>query len=75
MSIAHELDALARKLAGRLQQEDTPLDRQIDGFKALTLYHVALLKAKKRRAGDDDYDDEETDTTMEGIRERIRAVK
>jgi hypothetical protein len=76
--IAKELDLLARKLAKKLSQEETPLTQKIDGFKALTTYHLGVVKASKKPASDsdvaDDEDEESSSTTIAGIREKIRAV-
>lgn len=43
-SLKDELDKIALSLAAAIQVEECPLDAKLDAFKALTAYHLGLLR-------------------------------
>lgn len=43
-SLKDELDKIALSLAAAIQTEECPLDAKLDAFKALTSYHLGLLR-------------------------------
>lgn len=51
-SLRNELDTIAIKIAAVLQNEKIPFDAMLDGFKALTAYHLGLLKKGDKQAED-----------------------
>lgn len=48
-----ELDKIALSLASAIQQEECPLDAKLDAFKALTAYHLGLLRKNASQPADD----------------------
>ena len=77
MDIRTKLDNLAKSIAAKADDDDTPFVDRVDAFKALHAYYVTLLKHKE---GDDDGDTgfnfnngihtEETDGGTTGVRRR-----
>jgi hypothetical protein len=49
-----ELDKIALSLAAAIQREECPLDAQLDAFKALTAYHLGLLRKNASQPADKD---------------------
>ena len=53
MTLSQTLDKLAKTLADKAADKDTPLLESIDAFKALTQYYAAQQK-RARKSGDDE---------------------
>ncbi len=65
-SLKDELDKIALSLAAAIQTDECPIDAKLDAFKALTAYHLGLLR---KNAGQPVTDDTKSFTN---IVERIR---
>jgi hypothetical protein len=67
-NLKDELDKIALSLASAIQQEECPLDAKLDAFKALTAYHLGLLRKNASQPA-------ETDTkSFRAIVENIRKA-
>lgn len=59
VTVGSALEALALEIATKASAEGVALDKKVDAFKALTSYHVAMMKPAPKGKKDDPEEDED----------------